>query len=61
MAVRHIPDREALLVIADNIEGFWGGIAAGESEDPATLLKEPDILRLLKEDAAKLREIANAR
>jgi len=57
-----ISDRDALRVIADNIDGFWGALVTDQSaEEAAESLRDPQILKLLNEDAARLREIANAR
>ena len=57
-----ISDGDALRIIADNIDGFWGALVKDQSaEEAAEMLRDPEILKHLKEDAAKLQEIANAR
>lgn len=47
-----LTDKERLLIVANNVEGFWAAILKENPEEPETLQ------RILKEDVACLREIA---
>lgn len=55
--VNKLTDTERLLIVADNLEGFWAECAAAVDASPEAYAGKT-YAQLLKEDAATLREIS---